>query len=381
VRAKSNIAVLVTGATGFVGRHVVRRLVLAGREVVILARSCPGITATDRVARIFGDLRERLKILEGDLTYPCAIRNNLTRLRSNVGTVIHCAGEVRFNQGEELAARAVQIDGPLALLGMLRARGLRCWASVSTAFVCGRRSGVVYENESDMGQEFHNPYERSKLEAEILISQACRQLGVECRVFRPSIVIGAAPCTGGGMPSNLFFAFLRLLIVLARNAGVGPARLRIQGRPGARFNIVPVEYLATAIEQLIDDPGASGRTFHLVVSTPPAQEDLLEMMSARLGLYGMRILESGEPLRNPSPLELRVARMLLPYREYLQQDVRFDDSGARRLLARCGVRPPVIDDTEVDRFVQLAWSSSLSDDGWFKASKGWTANFAAGPER
>jgi hypothetical protein len=66
---------------------------------------------------------------------------------------------------------------------------------------------MIYENQTDMGQEFHNGYERLKLELEIRLKQTCRQLGVDLGIFRPSIVVGGAPSTPGGVPSNLL-AFL-----------------------------------------------------------------------------------------------------------------------------------------------------------------------------
>jgi thioester reductase-like protein len=90
---------------------------------------------------------------------------------------------------------------------------------------------MIYENETDLGQEFHNGYEQLKLELEIRLKQTCRQLGVDLRIFRPSIVVGGAPSTPGGVPSNLFLAFLRLLIALSRKAGGRNAPLRIPGRP------------------------------------------------------------------------------------------------------------------------------------------------------
>jgi nucleoside-diphosphate-sugar epimerase len=312
------------------------------------------MSAQQRVATIFGDLAKQLEIVEGDLAYPSGIRSSLMGLQSNVGTVIHCASDVHFYQQEQLSTRILQIDGPLALLRMLRDRGLRSWAFVSTAFVCGRRSGIIYENENHTVHRFHNSYKRLKLESEIRLKQACLQLGIEFKIFRPSIVVGAAPLTAGGMPSNLFFAFLRLLLILPPAAEAKPVHLRIQGRPYARFNIVPVEYVATAIERLIDDPDASGGIFHLVVSNPPGQKDLLDMMCVRLGLYGPRILDTSEELRDPSALELRLAKMMLPYQDYLEQDVQFDDSRVRGLLERHGIEAPNIDSRQVDRLIELA---------------------------
>ena len=359
---ESDPAVLVTGATGFIGRHVVTRLLVAGRRVVILARRSAGLTGEERVGEIFGETsRQSIDVVEADLAKPTSLRSEITRLGSSIDTVIHCAGETSFLAGEHQSARSVQIDGPLALLEMLRDRGLRCWVYISTAFVCGRREGMTYENETDLGQLFHNTYERLKLELEIRLKQTCRQLGVDLKIFRPSIVVGGAPSTPGGVPSNLLLAFLRLLIGLSCRAGARDAPLRIQGRPQARFNIVPVEYVAAAIERLTDDPEAAGETIHLVAQNPPTQKRMLEMMSARLDLHNLQLVDPSEELPNRSALEMRVARLLAPYRDYLQQDVQFDDSVARRLLGRHRIEPPVIDDRELERFLKLAWFSERND--------------------
>ena len=80
-------------------------------------------------------------------------------------------------------------------------------------------------------------------------------------------------------------------------------------------------------------------------------------MSARLDLHNLQLVDSSEELPNRSALEMRVARLLAPYRDYLQQDVEFDDSVARRLLGRHRIEPPVIDDRELERFLKLAWFS------------------------
>ena len=81
---KSDPAVLVTGATGFIGRHVVTRLLLAGRRVMILARRRAGLTGEQRVAEIFGEISRRsLEVVEGDLANPAVIQSNIKRHELN----------------------------------------------------------------------------------------------------------------------------------------------------------------------------------------------------------------------------------------------------------------------------------------------------------
>jgi thioester reductase-like protein len=348
--------VLVTGSTGFVGRHLTRRLIDSGRPVIALARHRAGWAPAERVAEAVGLVPDgrRLEVIEGDLTLPgCGLQESeWRRLRDSVETVFHCAGETTFFPDEMTTFRAGHIDGPLGLLVGLAGGRLQRWLHLSTAYVCGRRSGVVLEREGDVGQRFHNPYEQVKLESELAIRRAGAQLGKDVRVLRPSIMVGPAPETAGGRPANLFFGFIRMVAAVAKHSNGFEVPLRIAARPHARFNIVPVEYVAEAAVALAEHAEGAGQTFHLVVSDAPTQEMMAAMIMARLGLTGLSVVDSRcVEISNASPLERKVARMIAGYREYLEQDVRFDDATARRLLDRCGVPPPLLSTAVVHRLI------------------------------
>ncbi len=358
--------ILVTGATGFVGREITRRLLAAGRPVVALARAGRGEPPEERLARAVGSRPDGrwLDVVEGDLARPQALSpSDLARLRSTVETVIHCAGDTTFFPEAHGAFRACHVAGPRALLQALAGGRLRRWTHVSTAFVCGRRTGRVQEHEGEVGQTFHNAYERVKLESETALRDAALALDVDVRVVRPSIVVGAAPPTAGGAPANLFFAFIRLVTLVGPLARGGALPMRIAAAPSACFNIVPVEYVAAATVALAEHPAAARGTFHVVVSNPPTQAMMLAMIAGDLGVRGLQLIDrrTGD-LANPSALEARVSRMLAPYRDYLEQNVRFDDTAARAVLNRCGVPGPVLDATAVARLVELARPETASLD-------------------
>jgi nucleoside-diphosphate-sugar epimerase len=350
--------ILVTGATGFIGREIVARLLAADRPLAVLARGRDGADARTRVAAALGDAAalERVEIVEGDLGALHAGLDpvDLHRLRERVETVIHCAGDTSFAPEALAPYVAGHVEGPVALLRALAAGRLARWAHLSTAFVCGDRSGTVGEADGDVGQRFHNAYERVKLAAETAIREAGRAGGVQVSVLRPSIVVGAAPATAGGNPSNLFFTFIRLLATLAQWPGDAGVRLRIEAAPGTPFNIVPLDYVAAATIALAEHPGAAGGTFHLVVRDAPTQAAMLAMLVEHLGARGLTLVDAATPLADPSPLERRVARMLDPYRAYLTQDVRFDDAAAATVLTTRGVARPTLAPPEVHHLIKLA---------------------------
>ena len=353
------MSVLVTGATGFIGREVVRRLLGAGRPVVALARGRDGATAVERVVTAMGRLPAGadLDVVEGDLASPeCGLaRGDWRRLRATVETVINCAGDTRFEPEAMEPYVAGHIHGPCRLLEGLAGRRLARWAQVSTAFVCGCRTGTILEHESDVGQAFHNTYERVKLEAERTILVAGAGRGVHVKVCRPSIVVGAAPTTSGGNPSNLFFGFIRMLAALVRMPEGAALPLRVAAAPGASFNIVPVEYVAAALIALAEGAEGAGETCHLVVRDPPTQAAVLRMITERVGVRGVSLVDARrEPLEDLSSFERAVARTLEPYRSYLIQDVRFDDATAARLLGRCGIARPTLSTDALYRLVDQA---------------------------
>jgi len=189
---------------------------------------------------------------------------------------------------------AGHVTGPQRLLRALAAGRLRRFAHLSTAYVCGRRSGTILESEGDVDQAFHNTYERVKLRGEAALRRAGARVGVDVRVFRPSIVGGAAPATAGG-------------------------------------------------------------TFHLVVRDAPTQAELLTTLADRLGVRGVSLVDArSAPLTELSPLERTVARMLEGYRPYLTQHVRFDDSATRRVLADTGLAPAALSAEAVHALIDEA---------------------------
>ena len=169
-------AVLLTGATGFVGREILSRFLERGdRHIFALVRAdnddqaAERLPAHDRLTAVAGDIEQQeLGLADGTSEL----------LRREVTTVLHCAASVSFDLPLE-ESRSVNVEGTRRMLEFARGcPGLERFSYVSTAYVAGEPGGLFREDELAVGQRFRNPYERSKFEAELALrSEGARPAG------------------------------------------------------------------------------------------------------------------------------------------------------------------------------------------------------------
>jgi thioester reductase-like protein len=315
-------AVLLTGATGFVGKEILDRFLDRGRQVFALVRARDDDAAAGRLPR-----HALLTPIAGDIEQP---RLGLSEPRAaglaeEVTTVVHCAASVSFDLSLR-DSRRVNVDGTRNVLELAeRLPRLDRLSYVSTAYVAGEPRRLFGEDELDVGQDFRNPYERSKFEAERMLRE--RGDGLPLQILRPSIVVGDSR-TGRTSSFNVLYGPLK---AFAR--GAIPA---IPARRSSPVDIVPVDYVADRTVDLAD--GGPDGTFHLVAGRNATTVGrLLELASARLGRKPPAVLPPTAYHRLLHPWLRRKhkgLRRLEVYFPYFSMRVRFDD---RRL----GPAPPV----------------------------------------
>jgi long-chain acyl-CoA synthetase len=307
-------AVLLTGATGFVGREILSRfLERDDRDVFALVRADNDDEAAGRLpdharlTAVAGDIEQRnLGLAEG----------SRERLRGEVTTVVHCAASVSFEMPLE-ESRSVNVDGTRRMLDFARScTRLERFSYVSTAYVAGEPGGLFREDQLAVGQEFRNPYERSKFEAELALRSEGADLPLQ--ILRPSIVVGDST-TGRTSSFNVLYGPLK---AFAR--GAIPA---IPAERDAPVDIVPVDYVADRVHQLATR-GPNG-TFHLVAGRNATTVGrLLEMSSEELGRAEPAVLSPRLYRRWVHPWlrrKYRGLRRMEVYFPYFAMRVRFDD--------------------------------------------------------
>jgi thioester reductase-like protein len=307
-------AVLLTGATGFVGGEILSRFLERGdRHIFALVRADNEDQAAARLPA-----HDRLTAVAGDIEQPELGLAGGTRelLRREVTTVLHCAATVSFDLPLE-ESRAVNVEGSRRMLEFARTcQWLERFTYVSTAYVAGEPGGLFREHELAVGQRFRNPYERSKFEAEL----ALRSEGsdVPLQILRPSIIVGDSS-TGRTSSFNVLYGPLKAFAL-----GAVPV---IPARRDAPVDIVPVDYVADRTHELATH-GPDG-TFHLVAGRNATTVGrLLEMSSEELGRAQPTVLSPRLYRRWVHPWlrrKYRGVRRMEVYFPYFAMRVRFDD--------------------------------------------------------
>ena len=266
---------LVTGFPGFIGRRLVARL-LAGEpdaRVVALVEARMLDTARDVAERIDAG---RIELVAGDITDRRLGLSDADydRLAGEVRKVFHLAAIYDLSVPLEVAQR-VNVDGTGNVLDFcVAARDLERLAYVSTAYVAGLRTGVVYEHELVMGQGFKNHYESTKFQAEVWVRQMLGE--VPTTILRPAIVVGDSR-TG---ETEKFDGPYYILRAISRAQRLRRPVVQF-GEANAAFNVVPVDYVVDAMVAAASDDATLGQTLHLVDPDPLTARELVELLSGR----------------------------------------------------------------------------------------------------
>src|SRR5205823_4708900 len=157
-----------------------------GQRVVVLVER----RMEDRAREIAFACGEGIEVVGGDIAERRLGLDVATweRLTAEVTRVYHLAAIYDLAVPVDVAQR-VNVDGTGNVLELcLAAPNLERLAYVSTAYVAGRRTGVVYEHELVMGQGFKNHYESTKFQAEVWVRARLRE--IPTTIYRPAIVVG-----------------------------------------------------------------------------------------------------------------------------------------------------------------------------------------------
>jgi uncharacterized protein YbjT (DUF2867 family) len=234
--------VLVTGATGFVGREVLRQLHQQRHSIRILARSRASPRVQEAISHWVAEVHP------GNVMDPASLEGVL----SGVEAVIHLVGiisEIGQSTFENVHSRGTQ--------NMVATAQQACVTRFIHMSALGTRPDAV------------SRYHQSKWAAEELI----RHSGLQSTIFRPSLIYG---------PED---QFVNLFAKIVRRSPIVP----LMGSPRARFQPVPVEAVAAAFTRSLAEPRSIGQTYDLCGPEAMTLSDIVDQIQDALGKRRLKL--------------------------------------------------------------------------------------------
>jgi short-subunit dehydrogenase len=259
---------LVTGATGFIGRNFLSELLKREGDIHVLVRPTSMEKMEAFIARTPG-AAGRVKTVEGDISKKELAISEGAREHLKGAEVYHFAAVYDLEADEE-ANRLSNVEGTRNVVAFANASGAARLHHVSSIAVAGgHHKGEFKEDMFDEGQKLDDhPYYQTKFEAEKLVREGCT---VPYRIYRPGIVIGHSQTGEADRIDGPYYAFK----IIQRLRESLPSWFPLIGPEGWELNLVPVDFVARAIDHIGHKDGLDGECFHIVDPHPLSLGDTL----------------------------------------------------------------------------------------------------------
>ncbi|HET7196182.1 MAG TPA: SDR family oxidoreductase [Nocardioides sp.] len=265
----------VTGATGFIGRHLVPEL-LEHREgdIFVLVRK-GSLPRMEKLIRRWDT--NRVIPVTGDLSKPNlgVAKKWITEHKGGIDHFFHLAAIYDMTADDE-TNETMNVGGTRNAVQLADALEVGCFHQVSSVAAAGEYRGAFDETMFDEGQHLPSPYHRTKFESEKIVRE---EATVPWRVYRPAIVVGDSQTGEMDKVDGPYYFFPTMKLMRDRL----PAWLPLVGVDLGDTNVVPVDYVAKAMDHLAHLPGHDGEAFHLVNPEPQPVAEMINIFCAAAG--------------------------------------------------------------------------------------------------
>jgi nucleoside-diphosphate-sugar epimerase len=320
---------ILTGATGFLGSHIMAGLLSKGLGVVILGRTSNGNLLKDRIGKLlrwFGieHLEGLLEFHETDFqkTRMGLGENEYEKLAGRRLAIIHCASDTSFNEKSRDKVIRSNVENLSEIMTFAVKSRAKYFHLISSAYAAGKDRTECFEAPV-VSKHFNNVYEESKALAENLVSQKCIQENLPFTIIRPSVVYGDS-VTGRSLRFNALYYPVRSLQIIrdiymkdikfnngkkSSECGIHlnnndilhlPVRIFIPDE--GRINLIPVNFFTEALFSILENP-SDGTYYHLTSCNPPTMANLVAYAKRFLNINGVEVVIGKPPadeLKNPA---------------------------------------------------------------------------------
>jgi nucleoside-diphosphate-sugar epimerase len=358
-------AIALTGATGFLGGHLMAALLQRGHRLILLGRSSSEGNLRDRIGKMldwFGleDRYSQIETVEADLLKTCfgLEKRTYDALCTRTGRIIHCASDTRFFENRRTEITDANVRGLSGIIDLAKDSRVSCLHYISTAYVAGVGTSLCREVPANSGR-FANVYEETKAQAEKDLAAGCGLHEVPFTIIRPSIVYGDSR-SGRSTRFNALYYHVKALyfirgiylndiethagrksreydIRLEEN-GVLHLPLRIFLPRNGMINLIPIDYFVSTVLSILEH-GKTGGIYHVTSHAPKTLAELVFFCETYLKINGLQIVY-GSPTKAIilNPPEALLDKFIESYRPYLS-DIRMFERGHTNQVTG-GVFPP-----------------------------------------
>jgi len=348
------VTYFVTGATGFIGRHLLVHLLARKGDIYCLVRKS-SLHRFEQLRERFGDDGKRLIAVQGDLAKPMlgvapAQRKVLT---GKVKHFFHLAA-IYDLAGDARSQTLANVEGTRHALELAAEVKAGCFHHTSSIAAAGLYPGVFREDMFAEAEGLDHPYFKTKHDSEGLVRKEYKR---PYRIYRPGVVIGNSK-TGEIDKIDGPYYFFRTLKKLREML---PPWMPTIGLEGGRINLVPVDFVAAAMDHIAHKPGLDGGCFHLTDPAPRRIGEVLNIfaraghapqMTMRLDarMFGFipgsvkQALGSLPPVKRFTNVVLRDLGIPAEVMQLINYPTRFDTREAERALKGSKIKVPNIDD-------------------------------------
>ncbi len=343
----------ITGGTGFIGRHLIERLLERPGKIHVLVRKGSEAKFDDLVARS-GAAKGRLVKVTGDLTKPKLglSATAVAGLRGKVKHFFHLAAIYDLTADAE-SQQESNVRGTQRALDLASAIEAGTFHHVSSIAAAGLYPGVFKEDMFAEAEGLDDPYFRTKHDSEGLVRS---QKKTPYRIYRPAIVVGDSR-TGEIDKIDGPYFFFRLI---KKTRELLPQWMPTIGIEGSRINLVPVDFVAAALDHIAHKRGLDGHTFHLTDPAPQRVGEVLNTFAraAHAPEMTMRVdarmfafvppairgvIGNLPPVKRFTQMVMKDLGIPREVLKYISYPTRFDTREAERALKGSGITVPPLE--------------------------------------